>query len=63
MATTDAKGTTKIVQKRKPVFVKVDQLQPGTNGHNLTAKVVESYPVTPAIRKGGRSIGSMIQPV
>ncbi|XP_019175687.1 PREDICTED: uncharacterized protein At4g28440-like [Ipomoea nil] len=25
---------------RKPVFVKVDQLQPGTTGHNLTVKVL-----------------------
>ena len=25
---------------RKPVFIKIDQLRPGTNGHNLTVKVV-----------------------
>lgn len=30
---------------RKPVFVKVDQLQPGTSGHTLTVKVVSSKTV------------------
>uniref|UniRef100_A0A1J3F0Y3 Single-stranded DNA binding protein Ssb-like OB fold domain-containing protein n=1 Tax=Noccaea caerulescens TaxID=107243 RepID=A0A1J3F0Y3_NOCCA len=43
------------VQKRKPVFVKVDQLKPGTRGHTLTVKVVESNPVRPAIRKSSLS--------
>ncbi|MQL86176.1 hypothetical protein Taro_018704 [Colocasia esculenta] len=28
--------------KRQPVFVKVDQLKPGTSGHTLTVKVVSS---------------------
>ncbi|KAK7246464.1 hypothetical protein RIF29_41332 [Crotalaria pallida] len=28
--------------KRKPVFTKVDQLKPGTNGHNLIVKVLSS---------------------
>ncbi|ESQ36554.1 hypothetical protein EUTSA_v10009070mg [Eutrema salsugineum] len=42
-----------IVQKRKPVFVKVDQLKPGTSGHTLTVKIVETNPVKPAIRKTG----------
>ncbi|KAF8390400.1 hypothetical protein HHK36_024926 [Tetracentron sinense] len=27
---------------RKPVFIKVDQLRPGTSGHTLTVKVVSS---------------------
>ncbi|KAJ0103558.1 hypothetical protein Patl1_04733 [Pistacia atlantica] len=31
---------------RKPVFVKVDQLKPGTNGHTLIVKVLESNPVS-----------------
>ncbi|XP_030462391.1 uncharacterized protein At4g28440-like [Syzygium oleosum] len=31
-----------VVEKRKPVFTKVDRLQPGTNGHTLTVKVVSS---------------------
>ncbi|PIA36523.1 hypothetical protein AQUCO_03300005v1 [Aquilegia coerulea] len=26
--------------KRKAVFIKVDELKPGTNGHNLTVKIV-----------------------
>ncbi|PKU65711.1 uncharacterized protein At4g28440 [Dendrobium catenatum] len=30
---------------RKPVFVKVDQLKPGTSGHTLTVKVLESKTV------------------
>ncbi|KAL3522324.1 hypothetical protein ACH5RR_015158 [Cinchona calisaya] len=30
---------------RKPVFVKVDQLKPGTSGHTLTVKVLESNAV------------------
>lgn len=31
--------------KRKPVFVKVNELKPGTKGHNLTVKVVSSTTV------------------
>lgn len=31
--------------KRKPVFVKVDQLKPGTTGHTLTVKVVSAKTV------------------
>ncbi|PSS24622.1 Nucleic acid-binding, OB-fold protein [Actinidia chinensis var. chinensis] len=38
---------------RKPVFVKVDQLKPGTNGHTLTVKVVSSTTVVQ--RKGNRT--------
>ncbi|KAK3033585.1 hypothetical protein RJ639_032433 [Escallonia herrerae] len=34
---------------RKPVFTKIDQLRPGTNGHNLTVKVVSSKMV---VQKG-----------
>lgn len=41
--------------KRKPVFVKVDQLKPGTNGHTLTVKVVNSSPVKTVPNRGGRS--------
>ncbi|KAF5180418.1 Nucleic acid-binding, OB-fold-like protein [Thalictrum thalictroides] len=41
--TTAASQTTTV--KRKPVFIKVDQLKPGTNGHNLTVKVVTSKTV------------------
>ncbi|KAE8689439.1 integrator complex subunit 9-like protein [Hibiscus syriacus] len=32
----------KPTEKRKPVFVKLDQLNPGTNGHTLIAKVLSS---------------------
>ncbi|KAF8024115.1 hypothetical protein BT93_F1346 [Corymbia citriodora subsp. variegata] len=35
---------------RKPVFTKVDQLKPGTNGHTLTVKVLESNPVSSQLR-------------
>jgi hypothetical protein len=28
-----------VIEKKKPVFVKVDQLRPDTSGHNLTVKV------------------------
>ncbi|RDX75028.1 hypothetical protein CR513_45141 [Mucuna pruriens] len=41
--------------KRKPVFVKVDQLKPGTNGHTLTVKVVSAKPVKTVSNRGGRS--------
>ncbi|KAJ0989383.1 hypothetical protein J5N97_007739 [Dioscorea zingiberensis] len=42
MATASAQGP---ATKRKPVFVKVDQLKPGTNGHTLTVKVLSSKAV------------------
>lgn len=35
--------------KRKPVFIKVDQLKPGTSGHTLTVKIVSSNTV---VQKG-----------
>ncbi|XP_059450168.1 uncharacterized protein At4g28440 [Corylus avellana] len=41
--------------KRKPVFIKVDQLKPGTQGHTLIVKVVSSKPVKVANNKPGRS--------
>lgn len=34
-----------VVEKRKPVFTKVDRLQPGTSGHTLTVKVVSAKSV------------------
>ncbi|KAH7568875.1 hypothetical protein JRO89_XS06G0065700 [Xanthoceras sorbifolium] len=40
----------KVVEKRKPVFIKVDQLRPGTNGHNLIVKVLKSDAVLPKNR-------------
>ncbi|XP_050210520.1 uncharacterized protein At4g28440 [Mercurialis annua] len=49
MATTNQQqqqGTTNNkIEKRKPVFIKVDQLKPGTNGHTLIAKVLTSTTV------------------
>jgi replication factor A1 len=38
---------------RKPVFVKVDQLGPGTVGHTLTVKVVSAKPIAPRARAAG----------
>mmetsp|Transcript_28713 Transcript_28713/g.93784 ORF Transcript_28713/g.93784 Transcript_28713/m.93784 type:complete len:135 (-) Transcript_28713:549-953(-) len=32
--------------KRKPVFVKVDALRPGTQGHNVVVKVVDAKMIT-----------------
>ncbi|KAL7243704.1 hypothetical protein ACSBR1_016010 [Camellia fascicularis] len=37
---------------RKPVFVKVDQLKPGTNGHTLIVRVLSSNTV---LQKKGRN--------
>lgn len=53
MATPEAKTVTTTTEKRKPVFTKVDNLKPGTNGHTLTVKVVSSKPV---VQKAGRSV-------
>ncbi|XP_061355585.1 uncharacterized protein At4g28440-like [Gastrolobium bilobum] len=39
--------------KRKPVFIKVDQLKPGTTGNTLTVKVVTSKPVKTVANRGG----------
>ncbi|KAJ0016618.1 hypothetical protein Pint_10521 [Pistacia integerrima] len=40
-------GNTKVEEKRKPVFVKVDQLKPGTKGHNVIVQVLKSETVVP----------------
>ncbi|XP_051117282.1 uncharacterized protein At4g28440-like [Andrographis paniculata] len=39
--------------KRKPVFIKADQLSPGTNGHNLVVKVLSSKMVMQKGRPDG----------
>ena len=39
---------------RKPVFVKVDALKPGTNGHNLAVKVLSSNTVVQKGRSASR---------
>lgn len=44
---------------RKPVFTKVDQLRPGTNGHNLTVKVVSSKMVLQKGRPDGAQLRQM----
>jgi len=41
---------------RKPVFVKVDQLRPGTSGHTLTVKVVSSKLVLQKARPDGNQV-------
>ncbi|AQK97958.1 Uncharacterized protein Zm00014a_027812 [Zea mays] len=39
--------------RRQPSFTKVDQLRPGTHGHNLILKVVDSKMVVQRGREGG----------
>ncbi|KAG2319358.1 hypothetical protein Bca4012_054389 [Brassica carinata] len=48
--------------KRKPVFVKVEQLKPGTTGHTLTVKVVDANPVVPVTRKARPGTSMMSRP-
>ncbi|XP_078151263.1 uncharacterized protein At4g28440-like [Carex rostrata] len=43
MATAQTNGASSA--KRKPVFVKVEALKPGTGGHTLTAKVISAKSV------------------
>ncbi|CAN1129638.1 Uncharacterized protein At4g28440 [Linum perenne] len=45
-AASAAAAGNRVVEKRKPVFVKVQQLKPGTQGHNLIVKVLSSNPVS-----------------
>lgn len=49
--------TTVVMEKRKPVFTKVDQLKPGTGGHTLTVKVVSSKTVL----QKGRSVSQHLR--
>lgn len=42
---------------RKPVFIKVDQLRPGTSGHTLTVKVVTAKMVL----QKGRPVSSQVR--
>ncbi|CAA3016871.1 Hypothetical predicted protein [Olea europaea subsp. europaea] len=44
---------------RKPVFTKVDQLRPGTNGHNLVVKVVSANVVMQKGRPDGPQLRQM----
>lgn len=60
-ATPAATSTATTSEKKKPVFVKVESLKPGTHGHNLTVKVVESNTVkaTGGGGRGGRVSASL----
>ncbi|KAG7967635.1 hypothetical protein I3843_08G108800 [Carya illinoinensis] len=53
----------KAVAKRKPVFIKVDQLTPGTQGHTLVVKVVSSKPVKVTNSKPTRSSMILSRPL
>ncbi|KAI9095642.1 hypothetical protein K1719_026202 [Acacia pycnantha] len=55
MASNQQGATANTPVKMKPVFVKVDQLKPGTNGHNLVVKVVSANTV---LQKGRPSTSS-----
>ncbi|XP_042033466.1 uncharacterized protein At4g28440-like isoform X2 [Salvia splendens] len=44
---------------RKPVFAKVDELRPGTNGHNLVVKVLSSKMVLQKGRPDGPQVHQM----
>ena len=44
---------------RKPVFTKVDQLRPGTSGHNLTVKVVSTKMILQKGRPDGPQVRQM----
>lgn len=46
-------------EMRKPVFVKVDQLRPGTSGHTLTVKVVSSKMILQKGSAGGNQLRQM----
>ncbi|WCJ30837.1 Nucleic acid-binding OB-fold-like protein [Euphorbia peplus] len=46
-------------EKRKPVFIKVEDLKPGTTGHNLIVKVVNSKAVpVPKPRRAPMSLSA-----
>ncbi|GMY10199.1 replication factor A1 [Fagus crenata] len=63
-ATATATGNNNAIAKRKPVFIKVDQLKPGTQGHTLTVKVVSSKTVkVTTTNKPGRSSMLLSRPI
>ncbi|GAB4823009.1 hypothetical protein N2152v2_010055 [Parachlorella kessleri] len=56
------------IEKKKPVFTKVDQLRPDTSGHNLTVKVKELTPhpqdqraIGPALKRAGLTVKDALQ--
>lgn len=54
MANDDATGA--VVEKRKPVFVPIEALRPGTQGHNLVVKVVSAKEVLKRQRPDGSEV-------
>ncbi|KAK4364065.1 hypothetical protein RND71_015423 [Anisodus tanguticus] len=61
MATTAGAGAAATTsEKKKPVFVKVETLKPGTHGHNLTVKVVNSNTVKATGGGGGGGGGGRV---
>uniref|UniRef100_A0A2P2IZY7 Uncharacterized protein MANES_13G142800 n=1 Tax=Rhizophora mucronata TaxID=61149 RepID=A0A2P2IZY7_RHIMU len=57
MATTAKTSNTTTIEKRKPLFIKVEDLKPGTSGHNLIVKVVNSKAIPPPkARRGPASL-------
>ncbi|CAO2814486.1 unnamed protein product [Amaranthus hypochondriacus] len=59
MATTPTTSAPVTTVKRKPVFIKVDQLKPGTSGHTLIAKVVSAKTV---LNKGRSAPSASLNP-
>ncbi|KAH9609460.1 hypothetical protein KSS87_004868 [Heliosperma pusillum] len=53
-------ATTTTTTKRKPVFVKVEQLKPVTSGHTLVVKVVSSKSVLQKTRSSSSSSSSSL---
>ncbi|KAI9121411.1 hypothetical protein K1719_008444 [Acacia pycnantha] len=57
MASNQQGGIANKPAKRMPVFVKVDQLKPGTNGHTLVVKVLSANTVLQKGRPSNSSQG------
>lgn len=63
MATNHPSGGGAATEKRKPTFVKVEELKPSTNGHNLIVKIVNSNPVpVPKPRRSPMSLSQRPHP-
>ncbi|KAL7186265.1 hypothetical protein ACSBR2_028084 [Camellia fascicularis] len=57
MASSNAQQSAAKPALRKPVFVKVDQLKPGTNGHTLIVKVLNAN----AVLQKGKSVSQHLR--
>jgi replication factor A1 len=59
-AAADTDNNTKPVQEpivlKKPVFVTIDKLSPGSHGHNLYARVIEVKPVLDKTSRDGSKV-------